>query len=503
MTKIAKICLALSVLFFIGAGVTRFMLGSMGPGVYAPLALGLISLAAVFVIDYKFYYDFFALKTTKHGLNMGWLIVMAIVTVFIANFLAVRYEKKWDVTKEGLNSLSEQSTKVLGSLKADVNFILLYSKAEQAEAIRKRVADVIQLYHEKSSKVKFEGYSALSRPDLAQKYEFKSGEMALFAEYQDKHLKVDNVSEEGITKILMKLTRDQANRKTIYFTSGHGERELEGEKPDAASSFKADLEITYNVKTLKLIESDVPADAAALVILGPNQIFLPAEIAKLKSFAKAGGHFFIAADPGEKNNIQEIDQIFGVDYHNDYILDTRVQAGRVGPIIALGSVHSKTSDITRSVADQLFLLASSLSKSAHAPPEFKFEDLVSTNESTKAVAKLEQNPKFLSTGPHVVIMKSSGRLDGSDKEFSAIVAGDTDFATNQLYSQYGDKDILMNSISSLAKDDDLISIHAKTPKATKIELVGNYKNFLALFLLLAPIGMIISSGVIWWRRRTA
>ncbi len=503
MSKIAKICLALSLLFFIAAGVTRFIMSNMGPGVYAPLALGVLSLVAVFVIDHKFYYHFFALKTTKHGLNMGWLIVMALVTVFIANFLAVRYEKKWDVTKEGLNSLSEQSTKVLSSLKSDVNFILLYSKADQADAIKKRVADVIQLYHEKSSKVKFESYSALSRPDLAQKYEFKSGEMALFAEHENKHLKVDNVSEEGITKILIKLTRDQANRKTIYFTIGHGERELEGEKPDSASSFKADLEITYNVKTLKLLEADIPAEAAALVILGPTQMFLPAEISKLKAYAKAGGHFFLAADPGEKNNIQDIDKMFGVDFHNDYILDSRVQAGRVGPIIALGSVHSKTSDITKSVADQLFLLASSLSKSADAPAEFKFEDLVSTNESTKAVAKLEQNPKFLSSGPHVIMMRSSGRIDGAEKEFNAIVVGDTDFATNQLYSQYGDKDILMNSISSLAKDDDLISIHAKTPKATKIELVGNYKNFLALFLLLAPIAMIISSGVIWWRRRTA
>ncbi len=434
---------------------------------------------------------------------MGWLIVMAFVSVFVVNFLAVRYEKKWDVTKEGLNSLSEQSEKVLSGLKSDVTFVLLYSKAEQAEQHKKQVADFVQLYHEKSTHIKFESYSALSRPDLAQKYEFKSGEMALFADYQDKHLKIDNVSEEGITKTLMKLTRDQANRKTIYFTTGHGERELEGERPETASNFKAELETTYNVKTIKLIESDVPVDASALVILGPSQLFLPAEIAKIKNYAKSGGHLFIAADPGEKHNVQQIDQIFGVDFHNDYVLDTRVQLSQVGPIIALGSIHSKTSDITKSVADQLFLLASSLSKAKDAPADFKFEDLVSTNQVTKGVEKLEQKPKVVSSGPHTIVMKVVGRLEGSDKEFNAIIAGDSDFALNQLYPQYGNRDLLMNVVSFLAKDEDLISIHAKTPKATKIQLIGNYFNFLAIFLILSPIIMILSSGVIWWRRRTA
>ncbi len=503
MSKLSKICLGSGILFLIVAGIARMIVASMNPFLYAPIGAGALLILSIFVIDYRFFYEFFTLKTTKHGMNMGWLIVMALVSVFIVNFLSVRFEKKWDLTKEGLNSLSEQSIKILASLKTPVNFILLYSKQEQAEMNKKRVGDFIQLYHEKSSLVSFESYSALNRPDLAAKYEFKTGEIGLFAEYQDRHLKIENVSEEGITKVLLKLTREQSARKGIYFTIGHGEREMDGEKPENVSHFRGDLETTYNVKSLKLIESDIPADAAAVVVLGPNQVFLPAEIEKMRAYAKSGGHLFIAADPGEKHNIADISKIFGVDYHNNYVLDTRVQLSQVGPIIALGSTHSKGSDITKSVADQLFLLASSLAKSSDAPEKFKYELLVQTGSTTQAVNKLEKSPKVTSTGPHTIIMQITGKLDGSDKEFSAIISGDSDFLSNQLYAQYGDRDLAMNAISFLAKDEDLIAIHPKTPRATKLNILSSYKNYLAVFLILAPLAMLLTSGIIWWRRRTA
>ncbi len=503
MSKISKICLGTGILFLVVAGIARLILNTMHPALYAPLGLGVAAIIAVFVIDRKFFYEFFTMKTTKHGMNMGWLIVMALVSIFVVNFLAVRYEKKWDLTKEGLNSLSDQSLKILSTLKSPVTFVLLYSKQEQAEANKKRVSDFIQLYREKSSKVNFEAYSALNKPALAEKFEFKNGDIGLFAEYEDRHLKIENVSEEGITKILLKLTRDQNSRKTIYFSTGHGEREIEGVKPENISNFKTDLDTTYNTKSLKLIESDIPADAAAFVILGPNQFFLPAEIAKIKKYAMSGGHLFVAADPGEKHNIVEIDKIFGVQFQNDYVLDTRVQLSQVGPIIALGSTHSHTSDITKSTADQLFLLASSLIKSPDASSSFKFEELVQTGASTQAVMKLEDTPKVVSKGPHTIVMQVTGKLEGSDKEFSAIFAGDSDFLSNQLYDKYGDRDLAMNSISYLAKDDDLIAIHPKTPRATKLNVISSYKNYLAVVLILAPLIMLLSSGVIWWRRRTA
>lgn len=503
MSKISKICFGISLLFLIGAGVTRILYANFGPQVYSPLAVGGALFVAALVMDYRLYLNFFTLKTTKHGLNMGWLIVMALVSVFVVNFLAVKYEKKWDLTKEGINTLSEQSLKVVSSLKADVSIVLLYSKLEQGEQARKQVADLVQLYHETSPRIKFESYAVLSRPDLAQKYEFKSGQLGLFAEYQTKHLKINTVSEEGITNTLLKLTKDQVNRKTIYFTSGHGERELAGEKADGLSTFKADLEITYNVKDLNLVNANIPADAAALIILGPHQNFFAAEIVKIKEYAKVGGHVLIAADPGEKHNIDQIDQMFGVTFNNDYVLDSRVRAGDIGPIIALGNVHSKTSDIVKSTEPQAFLLASSLTKLNSIPADYKIEELIMTGPETSAVAKLEQNPKVTSTGPHVIVVKSTGHIENSAKEFSAIIVGDSDFASNQLYGQYGNRDFLMNAVSHLAKDDELVTIRAKTPKATKIDAMGTYKNFLAVILLITPLLMIFSSGVIWWRRRTA
>lgn len=507
MSKIGKISFALSILFFVISTIAVILVGTMHPAIYVPLGLALLMLLTMFVVEWKLLFEFLTMKTTRHGMNMGWLILMALATFALANFLSVRFDKKWDLTSEGVNTLSEQSLKVIDALKSDLKIVLLVSKQEQAEMAKQRVQETLRQYTERSKKIKFISFSALNRPDLAQKYEFKNGEVGLFAEYEDKHLKIDALTEEGITKTILKLTRPASERKAIYFTQGHGERNLDSEAQDGASGFKSELEVTYAIKNLQLTEGDVRKDAAAVVILGPSQSFLPAEIEKIKNYAKEGGHLLILGDPSQntksgKSNMSEIAKIFGVDFKNDYILDTRVQLSQVGPILALGSIHSKNSDISKSVNEQLFLIASSLGK-LPSGKDFHYEELSSTNMISSSVPKLEERPQVTSKGPHVIMMQVNGKLEGSEKEFAVVIAGDSDFASNQLFYQYGNRDMLLNSVSYLAKDMDLISIHPKTAKATKIEFVGNYKLFLGIILLLSPFGMLITSGVIWWRRRTA
>jgi ABC-type uncharacterized transport system involved in gliding motility auxiliary subunit len=522
MSKAGRISLILGFLFLIASGGVRILLGVWHDSLYVSLGLGAVLILAGFILDRAFYREFFTMRTTKNGLAMGWVIILAFAFLFCLNFLSIRYDKKWDWTSEGINSLSEQSVKIVNGLKEPVEAILLFRKDPEAENVKRAVADLLELYREKNKNIKFASYNALERPDLAQKYDFRAGTSGLYIEYKGKHLKVDQPTEEAVTKTLLKLTRE--NKKVIYVTQGHGERALDSEKPESMGLFKEDLETSYAVTPLTLIQTgSVPADAAAVLVIGPTQDLLPTEIAALRTYASNGGHLLLASDPGEKNNMAQLDKIFGVEFDNDYVLDPRASIPGAGNVAALGTVYSTSSEITKTMGAQptLFLLASSIHKAPGAPADFKFETLVSTNEVSRATNALAQDAKLVSNGPHTIAIQVTGKIAppapapskdkktaeapaASGKEFSAIIIGDTDFLANQLFQKYANRDFVMNSVASLAKDEDMISIRPKQPKGSVLELHGNRLMIVIFgFLLPLPLLLFLSSGVIWFRRRTA
>src|SRR6185312_9135177 len=73
---------------------------------------GTCVIGAIF-FDRNLYWEFFTMRTTKHGMNMGLSILIVIVLLVCVNYLAALHGKSWDVTQEKLNSLSDESANVM------------------------------------------------------------------------------------------------------------------------------------------------------------------------------------------------------------------------------------------------------------------------------------------------------------------------------------------------------------------------------------------------------
>ncbi len=91
----------------------------------------------------------------------------------------------------------------------------------------------------------------------------------------------------------------------MYFTAGHGERTQDG-SGGADQRSTVDLltktlqDQNFDVKVLSAAEGlgvDVPRDAAAVFVLGPQREFASAEADTLAAYEKRGGKLFIALDP--------------------------------------------------------------------------------------------------------------------------------------------------------------------------------------------------------------
>jgi len=502
MSKPGKIFLIGGLLFWAAMYAFRLVYGGWHPSLWVPLVLGFLLLIAGFAKEWRNIAEFFTMRTTKHGLNMGAVILISLVGLTCVNILAVKYNHKFDWTSDKLNSLSDQSLKAAQALTQDTRFVLLYRTDDQnGESIQRSIKDLAALYQNVTPKISFESHNAIVDPATAKNYDFSSGPFALFVQQGERKLKIDTPSEEGVTRALIKLSR--TSKKVIYFVTGHGERELDAKDADGLSFLVDELRVTYDVRSLTLYQNKnvVPEDAAAVAIVRPTQQYLDDEIHALREYVQVrGGKLLIAIDPGMKQNLAGLARSFGIEFHNDYVIDLRSRTLHMGPASVLGTNYPDPSAITQGFPEasfSLFQIASSLKKSPDAPSDAKVIGLVGTDTQTMATSELGE-VTYKPNGPHTIGMEAT-----SGKSI-VIVFGDSDFMCNSFIQQNLNNDLAMNIFAELANDKDLISIRPRVAKGTKLEMTRqNFNAYVFLFLIPLPVVLFILGGVMFWRRRTA
>src|SRR5208337_13879 len=123
------------------------------------------------------------------------------------------------------------------------------------------------------------------------------------------------------TNALLKLTRNE--QKNIYFLSGHGERSLSADARDSFSNAKAALEKSqYMVSEFNLLQqADIPADAAALIIAGPQKQIPEREQQVVKNYLARGGKVMLMIDPLMSPGMKDFLKGYGIEISQDVVID--------------------------------------------------------------------------------------------------------------------------------------------------------------------------------------
>lgn len=524
MSRLGKIFLTLAGFSFIFVAIPRVFLEEWHNLLFIPLVGVLVFLAAAVAKDIRFYLEFFTMKTTKHGANMGVLILLAIVLMATVNYLGSHFlgQIKFDWTKEKLNSLSEQSAGVLKTLDSDLEVKFFFGRGIQdVERVKDQFKSLVRLYSDRSKLVKVDFVDSIRQPDLAEEFKVDSGDSVIFIRYKGVRQRVEKIDEEGLTNAIIKVTHTK--KRVAYFTTGHGERDIESREPTGLNELKQTLEGSqYTVKSLKLFEEGkVPSDADMVLVVGPQQTVLENEIDMLRNYARSGGRLLLALDPGMRHNLAGLVKSFGIEFANTFIVDPAglMNANTLG--VVLGTEYSHLSAITKSFKPNMvsaFYLASPLKRASDAPAGYQIDEIVKSG--TKAVLTAEtprQGAKILadSQGSKTVVATATGKLppplnttEKADKKtaepsFTVIVAGDSDFLSNQFLMQLMNRDLALNSIAFLANDTDQITIRPKQPAGTQLNL-SRYQNLqLLLAYVCLPIFLFLTGGVVWFRRKYA
>ncbi len=265
----------------------------------------------------------------------------ALVFVFALMYVVSQRDAKWDLSYARTTKAGDATRKIAASLEEPVQVALFFPPANE-------VAEQVESYFDdlkrESSRLEVQQYDHALDPQKAKELSVSGNGVIVIArgtrreqlfvgtELEKARSQLRNLDQE-VQKRLLQVAK---SKKTIYLTSGHGERlETPASATDQRATVRALREElraqNYELKNLSIAEglgAEVPKDAAAVLVLGPTTAFLPPEVAALKAYFERGGRLLIALDPEPGLDHAELLEMLGLSFKPE-ILANDVAYARV------------------------------------------------------------------------------------------------------------------------------------------------------------------------------
>jgi ABC-type uncharacterized transport system involved in gliding motility auxiliary subunit len=503
MKNLGLIFLLMSALSLVSLLVLRMLLGGWTDYLWVPLFFFVATLGGALWNFKGLYREFFMVKTTKEGLSMGAMILLVLAFLTALNYLGLKKYKTFDLSLSQVNTLSEQSKKLLAGLQGDLKVLYFYKNGtEGIEDGRRAFIDLIKKYQDQSSHLKLQFVELNENPGLASEYGVDRGAGTVFLDYQGRKSKIEKIDEQELSSALVKVTREKD--KKIYYTIGHRERDFEdSQETMGLNQFKKMLE-GYRYQMLPLNLSQVlaiPEDADLVMIVGPEQDFLSAEIQALQKYLDRGGSLWIAAKGKIDSGLAGLLGKMGVKINPHLVAQvTDTPIGKaVNPQATPANDFSSEEEITKPFGRGEFVLMrlpGSIERTK-IPEGVTVADLVKTDKSFLAFPDKKFEGQG-ATGPFTTAALIKG------KEFRIVLFSDVDFVSNQLLYKNLNRDLALNAVSYLANEQSLISISPKEIDVTVLQITDTqFYVFVFGFILPLPLILLGISGALWCRRRFA
>ncbi|MGH9700918.1 MAG: DUF7088 domain-containing protein, partial [Candidatus Acidiferrales bacterium] len=127
------------------------------------IAGGVLVLASI-VVGFGGIIKFFSKRSSQLGTNTSILVLAVIGILIVINYLGFQHHKRFDLTSEKLYTLSDQTRKIVGGLKQDVD-IFHFDKTPDTN-----LDDEMAEYKNLSPHFHFHNVDPVEKPDVAKQY---------------------------------------------------------------------------------------------------------------------------------------------------------------------------------------------------------------------------------------------------------------------------------------------------------------------------------------------
>ena len=438
------------------------------------------------------------------------VIFLAILVLLV--LIAERKPLRVDFTQTRSFSLSAQTRNILNEIDKPVAVKVFISASGPGAQNKDKIKELLDTYCYYSKNIKYEFVDPDSQPEIASRYEVKTYGTIVLEGYDKKQV-VQTADEDNVTNALLKLTRKE--QKKIYFLEGHGERSLSSDERDSFSNAKSALEKNqYMVTEFNLLQqADVPADAAAVIIAGPQKQIPEREQGVIKNYLARGGKVMLMIDPLTQTGMKDFLEGYGIQITDDVVIDRLSRlfgASERVPVVMEYGPHKITDNFSEFT---FYPDARSVVPSDKPPQGIQVQVLASTSPNAWA----ERNLEMLKEGkaafdkdkdlpgpvPLVVLADIAGhkqQAEAGQKEDNSptakdgvlVVSGNSLFASNSYFNEYGNGDFFLNTVSFLADETNLITIDR--PNANKPLLLTSSQatSIFWIVLVIVPFLVLIS-----------
>jgi hypothetical protein len=488
-------------------------------------------------------------RSTKALSALG--VVAAMVVAVNANVLVARFYTRWDVTSEGLYTLSPATTSILRSLDGPVKVTVLLARTDPLLA---PVRQTLVAYGAETRKLEVGYLDPEQNPAEFVAIQKKHGIMAgqaddgrvvtdavLLVSRGDRTWFVTNDElssfddegrakpriEQALSEGIASVTRGETTR--LCFTTGHGEASLDDVSPEGLAELRRRVEKSnYEALSVDLARGD--ADKAlggcrVVVVAGPEVPFGADSAARIEKFAAGGGGVVLFAGPvfGDEarvavSGLERVAERFGVRLQNSMVLETepslRLSRG-AGEIFAATPVeHAVTRGLVREggkvdfpvVVSESRPLALASGGSAQAilkssPEAIALEDL-------RVVLDGRGPPPDAAHAERVLgVATELAKPAGSREKYGprGVIFGTRSLPWTRSFRDpalLGDRLLVENALAWVAARPAIVSVPEKPARAVGLALTEeSLGEILRYVLVYMPITAALAGCVLLFRRR--
>ncbi|NLW55088.1 MAG: GldG family protein [Firmicutes bacterium] len=461
-------------------------------------------------------------KRLKYGGYATVVTIVFIAVLLVVNLLVEQLPVKFDLTRNKLFSLSEQTLDILEKLDRDINIYGLYETGKE----NAWVEQVINQYQVKTDRIKYQAIAPVRNPGFVKQYESEEGAIrdgSLIVVSGDKFKVIDYYDlvnfqfdqytfrptaeslavEQQITGALLYVTAEK--NPVVYTLTGHDEASFDY---PVTRQLRAE---NFELKELNLLTAGrVPEDAELLVINSPRRDLTADELQKIRDYMRNDGRALVLMDlqAREFPNFQNFFASFGVRTRAAVVVeeDQNSYAGNQLWIIPTLEKHSITDPLKTGDLQMLLPIAQVIEETELKKRTLEIEPLLLSSEKSWAKVDLastdpERKEEDLA-GPFTLAVAVVDQAENFDRDSRLILVSNSTFTGGNLVAQVpGNLNFILNCFNWLCERADNLQIRPKSLATPTLFMSGAQAMlFSGLVVILIPL-LVLGSGVFVWLRR--
>ncbi len=471
-------------------------------------------------------------------------ILLGVSFICGLNYLASRHYSRTDLTRNRLYSLSPETIAYISEIKTPVKIIVTIppdSEEPSTTLLYRYVRNLLQEYENagrdgtaKKIEVEFvDVFREFRKAEaISRSYGIENPNETLVVSGDKRrtilpadllHSSEERTTtfwgEQAFTSAIIEVTDEKPDR--VYFLVGHGEMQIDDVDPRRGlSQFAHELEMrSFKLKALDLSkEKQVPEDADLIISVSPQSPLTANESEALRRYlSDRAGRLIVFLDPWRNHGFDDLFYEWGILADKMLIVDNgpdfQVASGDL--IIRQFADHPITDPHLKNRIPVIVGLSRPIRPDLDAPPDERRNTVSligssptswaeSSYQKAREIDNLQFDPIADLRGPVPIACSSERTVSSPFLSIAGgrlVVFGNSDFATNQRISSFGNHMLLLNTVKWCLDRDTLLAIRGRAVETYQMLISRKELNQLGLLISTVPSIIAVWGLVIYWTRR--